>query len=390
MKPDLHKPFTFDRVIRILISAGVLVLVFFLLRYLSDVLLPFAVAVLLAYLINPLVVFLKKKLRTKSRVIPVFLSLFLVVITLTGLGMLIIPLIAREIDHFGQLLQSYLADTGLQQSTIKYLPQDVETFFYNLAEMKEVQAFFNSDNLQNMSETFVSKVLPKLWGLFSGSLDVIFGILGLFIVLLYLVFVLIDYERIVYGWPGLIPHKYRDPAISLVRDVRDAMNKYFRGQALVAGTVGILFAFGFWIIGLPMGFALGIFVGMLNLIPYLQTVGIVPAVFFSLIYAMETGHSFWGMMGLVVLVFAIVQTIQDAVIVPRIMGNVTGLNSAVILLSLMVWGKLLGMLGLIIALPMTTILLSYYDRFIRQMEVEESGIPGQVAKRPEKWRPKEK
>jgi predicted PurR-regulated permease PerM len=71
------------------------------------------------------------------------------------------------------------------------------------------------------------------------------------------------------------------------------------------------------------------------------------------------------------LVFAIVQTIQDAFLTPKIMGKVTGLNGAVILLSLSVWGTLLGFVGLIIALPLTTLLVSYYRRFVLEETSEE-------------------
>ena len=80
--------------------------------------------------------------------------------------------------------------------------------------------------------------------------------------------------------------------------------------------------------------------------------------------AADTGESFWMIMLSVLIVFAIVQTIQDTILTPKIMGKVTGLNSAIILLSLSIWGSLLGLLGMIIALPLTTLLLTYYQRYI--------------------------
>jgi predicted PurR-regulated permease PerM len=108
----------------------------------------------------------------------------------------------------------------------------------------------------------------------------------------------------------------------------------------------------------------GLLLGLLNMVPYLQIIGMIPAMLLALFHAVETGTSVWLVLGLVGLVFAVVQVIQDAVLVPRIMGKVTGLNPAMILLSLSIWGKLLGLLGLIIALPMTCLLLVYYRRFI--------------------------
>ena len=106
--------------------------------------------------------------------------------------------------------------------------------------------------------------------------------------------------------------------------------------------------------------------GLLNLIPYMQTLGFVPMIFLSLMKAADTGQSFWLIFGLGALVVLVVQLIQDMVLVPKIMGSAMGLNPAVILLSLSVWGSLLGFIGLIIALPLTTLLISYYRRFVIQ------------------------
>jgi len=92
--------------------------------------------------------------------------------------------------------------------------------------------------------------------------------------------------------------------------------------------------------------------------------GFIPTILLAIVKAAETGQNFWGILLLALLVFAVVQTIQDTFLVPKIMGKVTGLNSAIILLSLSIWGSLLGMLGMIIALPMTTLLLNYYQKYV--------------------------
>jgi predicted PurR-regulated permease PerM len=142
------------------------------------------------------------------------------------------------------------------------------------------------------------------------------------------------------------------------------MNKYFRNQALIAFTVGILFATGFKIIDFPLGITLGLFMGVLNLVPYLQTLGLIPMVLLAIIKAGSTDESFFLIFLSALIVLAVVQVIQDMFLVPKIMGRTTGLKPAVILLSLSVWGVLLGLVGMIIALPMTTLLISYYKRFI--------------------------
>lgn len=189
-----------------------------------------------------------------------------------------------------------------------------------------------------------------------------------FLILLYIVFILLDYESIAEGWAHLVPQKYRPFAVNLFNDVKDGMNRYFRGQAFVALCVGILFSIGFLIIDFPLAIGLGLFIGALNMVPYLQVIGFVPTIILAILKAADTGGNFWIIIASATAVFAVVQAIQDGLIVPRVMGRITGLNPAIILLSLSIWGSLMGMLGMIIALPLTTLMLSYYQRFIINRE----------------------
>jgi predicted PurR-regulated permease PerM len=126
------------------------------------------------------------------------------------------------------------------------------------------------------------------------------------------------------------------------------------------------------IIGMPMAILLGLFIGLLNMVPYLQIIGLIPAFLLALVHALETGGNLWTMLALTGLVFVVVQIIQDAILVPRIMGKEMGLSPAMILLSLSIWGKLLGIFGLLIALPMTCLLVAYYRRFLTRAEVPAS------------------
>ena len=146
------------------------------------------------------------------------------------------------------------------------------------------------------------------------------------------------------------------------------MNKYFRGQTLIALLVGILFSIGFLIIDFPLAIGFGLFIGLLNMVPYLQLIAFVPTILLALLKAADSGENFWWILFGALMVFAIVQIIQDAILTPKIMGKVTGLNPAIILLSLSIWGSLLGILGMIIALPLTTLLLSYYHKYVTDPE----------------------
>ena len=109
---------------------------------------------------------------------------------------------------------------------------------------------------------------------------------------------------------------------------------------------------------------MGILRGILSRVPYLHTFGFVPVIFFAVAGSIETGSSLWLMLLGVLIVFVVIQVTTDALIVPKIMGRKMGLSPAIILLSLSVFGVLFGFLGLIIALPVTTIAISYYKRFV--------------------------
>jgi len=128
--------------------------------------------------------------------------------------------------------------------------------------------------------------------------------------------------------------------------------------------VGVIFAIEFYIIGLPMAIAFGMFVGLLNMVPYLQLISIPISAFLCLVATAATGGSFWVMFGWVILAYIICQVIQDMVLIPTIMKSQMGLNPAIIFLSLSLWVYVMGFIGLIIGLPLTTLIISYYCEFV--------------------------
>jgi predicted PurR-regulated permease PerM len=357
-----NKTYTFDRVVRILISAGMICGLVWLLNYLSDVLIPFAAALLLAYLINPLVVLIQKKVN--SRTTAVFLSLLAVVIVLIIGAIIVIPMITSELRNMGHLISKLLNDSTLARRAAERLPPDIWQAIKDFTATQEVQDFFKNKDFLEVLKTTAHKIMPGVFGFISGAASLIMGLLGLSVVVLYVVFLLFDFQKVEDQWQEILPEPYRQPVREFAHDFERAMQRYFRAQAAVAAIVGVIFATGFGLIGLPLGILLGLFIGMLNMVPYLQVLGIVPAVLLAVVHALDTGNDLWVTLGLTGGIFVVAQIIQDAVLVPRIMGKVTGLSPAIILLSLSIWGNLLGMFGLLIALPMTCLLWAYYQRLI--------------------------
>ena len=369
----LDKEITFDRVARWFIVALVAVAAVLLLSRLSKVLLPFFIAWILAYMIYPFVIFLEKKCRLKYRVLSIVVALLVVLAVLTLGAFLVVPPIVEESIRMANLMTVYFNDT-LASSEL----------FANLQAM--LQNYASNDSLMNIIQhssvmDFAENLMLKVWEFLSGTLNFAIGLLGSLVVLLYLFFILMDYEKISEGWIRLVPEGKRGFTSMVVQDVKNGMNAYFRGQSLIALLVGILFSIGFLIIDFPMAIGLGLFIGLLNLIPYLQLVGFIPTIILAMVKASDTGQSFWLIMLCALAVFAVVQTIQDVYLTPKIMGHVMGLNPAIILLSLSVWGSLLGIIGLIIALPLTTLLISYYRRFIlKETDVDAPKPPSEAQK----------
>ncbi len=360
-----RKPYTFDRVVRICISTLLFITICWFLSYLSEVLIPFVVAFLIAYLINPLVGLLQKHV-IKNRVIAVFLSLIIVFGTIIAGCWLVLPMIGSEIQHMGVLVTQISSDTSgsLTQRAEAIVPPDIWNDLRRFLKQTDIMQYLQNEKFMESMKIALSKIMPIGVGIFSSAISILLGLIGASIILLYLVFLLLDFQKVKNDWKALIPPAYRPSAIAFVHDFNIGMNRYFRAQATIASIVGILFAIGFSIIGLPLGIVIGLFIGLLNMIPYMQIIGVFPSLLMALAASLETGESFWYMSGLVLVVFAVVQTIQDTILTPKIMGDVTGFSPAIILLALSIWGKLLGILGLLIALPMTCLLWAYYKRVL--------------------------
>jgi predicted PurR-regulated permease PerM len=362
------KPYTLDRIARITITIIILVAMVWLLHYLRDVLIPFAVALLLAYLINPLVQLIQRKI--SNRAVAVILSLASIIAVVVLVLWFMIPRITEEMNRLVNIVTNIVEIGQLEDEVEDHLPDEIWEPIKEFIQSDEVQKFFTPENRQKIVKNALSKVLPGVWGIMAGTIALILEIVGLVVILLYLFFLLLDYEK-VKRWQDLVPPSYRDRVSAFVRDFESAMSQYFRGQALVAFISGILFAVGFVIVGLPLAVMLGLFFGLLNMVPYLQVLGFIPAFLLAAVHCAETGQNFWTVIGFTALVVVVVQVIQDILLVPRIMGKALGLSPAMILLSLSIWGKLLGMLGLIIALPMTFLLLAYYRKFLATRAVQD-------------------
>lgn len=345
-----RQPYTFDRVVRIIIAIAIGGAALWLINTLASVLLPFCIACLVAYMLEPVVQFNRRIFRIKGRFAAIALTLLETLIVIVALGFIFIPSIISEAHQMAEMFKDY----AKSKTTIEYLPLEVQEVIYKIV----------TDFSKTLTSQDIKSFIDVITSFLSSGIDIVMGLVSWFIIVLYIVFIMLDYEKLMRGFKRMIPPKYRRVAFGVGHDIKTSMNLYFRGQSLVAFCVGVLFSIGFLIIDLPLAVVLGMFIGLLNMVPYLQLISFLPTTLLCLVYSVDTGGDFWIIWWECMAVYVVVQVIQDFFLVPRIMGKVMGLNPAIILLSLSVWGSLFGFIGLIIALPLTTLVLSYYNRYI--------------------------
>lgn len=351
-----RRPYTFDRVVRIVFSLCGLVITLFLLDILSDVLLPFFVACLIAYVLEPSVEFNKKIMGCKRRFFPVMMTLVETVLFIGLLSWLLIPYLVEECTEMTKIISDYASS----QIQIPYISKEIHEFIRRNVDFDQIGRLLSREQWIEL----IKNSLSKTWSFIGSSLSMIVGMVSWLIVVLYVIFIMLDYERFILSLRQLVPYGQRKQVFHIANDIKNAMNRYFRGQFYIASLVGLLFAAGFLIIGLPMAVVFGLFIGLLNMVPYLQLISLPIAALLCLVGSISGGPTFWVLFWECMGVYVVVQCIQDLILTPKIMGKAMGLNPAVILLALSVWGTLLGFLGMIIALPLTTLLLSYYDMYI--------------------------
>ena len=350
----LEKTITFDRFVRGMLITFLVGAILFVTNYLSSVLLPFFIAWLLAYLLYPIVKFVQCRLHVPGRVLSIIVTLLFVIAVIGGILYLIIPPMIEQFEKLGELVTRYLHET----THINNFPLAIRQWIDENGN--EIQKFFKNKEVTDA----IRKAMPRLFEVITQTATVLISIITSMVTLIYLFFILMDYETLSAGFIRMFPKKSRPFWRSLMDDVETQLDSYVRGQSLVALCIGILFSIGFTIIGFPMAIGLGILIGLLSLVPYLHGFAFIPMILLSALKAVDTGENFWLIFGSAVIVFIVVQAITDMVLTPKIMGKAMGLNPAILLLSLSVWGALLGFIGLIIALPLTTLLIAYYKRYV--------------------------
>lgn len=369
----IKRAWTIDRVMRFLFMATGLGILLWILNYLSAVLAPFFAAFLVAYIFDPLVCKIQNKV--KYRVVAVAIVISMMVLVIGGAMWIFIPMVVGEIRHLGVLIQKLFSDSTWMERLSAFVPKDLWREFKSLVSWDKVADAMQSLDFWNAAQSVAGKVLPSAWGVVTKTSSLVMWLSGVGLIFMYLVFIMLDMPKLRKGVKNLFPTRYKQGASEFAMEMDRFMGNYFRAQSFVALSVGILYAIGFGAIGLPMGVAFGLFSGALNMIPYLQLTTIPLALLLAVVYALEKGMPFWEVAIIVLVIYLVVQLIQDMILVPKIVGSSMNLPPVGILLSLSIWGKLLGFLGLIVAIPFTCLCLVYLEKIQKKADaIVESDV----------------
>ena len=362
----MRRIWTIDRVMRLLIMAAGIGILLWVLNYLSGVLAPFFAAFLVAYIFDPLVTKIQSKVR--YRIVAVIAVLTLMVLVVGGALWIFVPMVVGEIRHLGELIPKLFNDSTWADRLSMFVPKNLWQEIKTFVSWNKIAVAMQTLDFWNAAQSVAGKVLPSAWNVLAKTSNLFVWLSGVVLIFMYLVFIMLDMPKLRGGIKKLFPRRYKEGASDFAKKMDLFMGSYFRAQSLVALTVGILYAIGFGIIGLPMGVAFGLFSGALNMVPYLQLATIPVALLLAVVYALDKGMPFWEVAAIVAAIYLVVQIIEDMILVPKIVGSSMDLPPVGILLSLSIWGKLLGFLGLIVAIPFTCLCLVYLDKIQKKAD----------------------
>ncbi len=311
---------------------------------LGDALLPLLVAAFLAYLLFPAIRRLEK--RGVKRGQAVALALGVTLLMGTALAAFLIPMLLTDLRSLFSALPS-MAETAIHRAEEIALRFGLDLPLEKGELVEMARAHLSAISGETLKST--GMVFSRA---FTGIVGVLLALLNLFLIPIFFLYLVADYERLASGVKELIPPAYRAYAESLTFRSNEILRAYFRGQLLVSLLLGLLYGTGFWIAGLKFGFVIGLLTGLLNLVPIagpLIGIGVATAVTLADFSGYGTLVGAW-------LVFVVVQALESFVITPRVVGDRVGLNALETMLVLIVGGNLGGFGGMLVAIPLGGIL----------------------------------
>jgi predicted PurR-regulated permease PerM len=338
----------FALVTSITLCVGVFIVLSFLVGHFSGVLWPLAVAGIMALIMRPVVEILERKMQLKrlSAVITLYAAFVLVV---AGAVLLVTPPLVEQVLAFITYVPEFW------QNAIDYVQQHYPQWIELARKQLENDTIKRAvDGLFNEAKELTAHAVPSLKSAGHGVMGIFGFVTHLAVVPIYLFFFLLSSGEPTRNLDKQLPFlkpNVRDDVVFLVREFISIIVSFFRGQLVIGLIMGALLAVGFTVIGLKFGLIIGLLLGILNIVPYLGTI---IGLSIALPLALLQPNGGMPLVGLVLMVFVIVQNIEGWYLTPKIMSDRTGLHPVAIIVSIFFWGTALnGILGMVLAIPLT-------------------------------------
>lgn len=328
-----------------------------LLYLLAPVLTPFVAAALFAYLGDPLVDRLQaRKLSRSTAVGIVFLLMTLAVV---GVVLLLVPMLQRQIAHFGERLPVYAE--WIENEALPWI--EMQTGFG--------LDFFDTENLAALAKDYwqqAGAVAASAFAQISRSgLAVVAFFVNLALVPVLTFYLLRDWDDLVARVRELLPRRVEPVVSMLARQSDEVLASFLRGQLSVMLALGAIYSLGLWMVGIDLALLIGMLAGLVSFVPYLgMIVGIGAAIIAALVQYGDITHVL-----LVCAVFTVGQLLESFLLTPWLVGDKIGMHPVAVIFAIMAGGQLFGFLGILLALPVAAVVMVVL-RWLHQQYTESS------------------
>ena len=324
----------------ILISLAALIVLLGLLYLVRSIAVPFLLALLLAYFLDPAVDLLEERKLPRPLAVVVVFAAF--VTCFATVLVFLIPSLNQEFAGLRQSLPNYA------EGIYRLLPDQLLQSF-GITGDRDLQGLLNRllQGAEKLSFDVVNQVLVFLSHAFSSTLSFIVAVFGYFIIPVYLFYLLNDFDRMKDKVVDYLPLAMREKIISLALEINSVLGAFIRGQLTVCLILAVLYSFGLYFIGIDLALAIGILAGAAFIVPYLGTIlGILLAGSMAILQFHDWLHPL-----LVLGWFGIVQSLEGMLITPRVVGDRVGLHPVETILAVLIGGDLFGFFGILLAVP---------------------------------------
>lgn len=310
---------------------------------LGDALTPLLISFALSYLLFPLIKKLESKGFKRNYSVITVLSVFFIVLSL-AIALIVPTLVSDAKDFISDLPQT-------SSKALRKIESTLPRFGYEVDLSKNSIANFMEENIASFSKTLFKGITNGIKSSFSGAIKWLLAILNIFLIPLFFFYVVNDFEKISAEIRSFIPLSFRPKLTYYLTLSNNILSGYIRGQLVVALSLGVLYSIGLSLLGLKFGILIGLFSGLICIIPYAGfTLGLLTALITALANDASAGQII-GVFG----VFGVVQLIEGFILTPKVVGNKVGLSPLATVLALIVGGNLFGLIGMLIAIPLTAI-----------------------------------